>query len=319
MSEKLLLLESVLGQGHKTNRDYYQFHCPFCNHHKPKLGVSLGSGKWKCWVCEVSGSKVVILLNKLRASQSTITKAKALFVENFQVKKDANPSLSLPPEYIPLWKPQNNLYWKKALDYALHRGLTPLDIFKNRIGYCDHGKYKDMLIFPFYSEEGHLIYFTGRSYLQNSVFKFSTPTGIDKDLVYDEDIVNWSEPLIIVESKLDAIAVRRNAMPLNGKEIRKALLKKIIDENVKVVYLCLDGDAVKNIMKYSTWFNEHGIDVFKVEFPINDGASKIEGRTVYHDPSSLGHEEVWKYIKNAKKVTYTDSFRYELYRKLQRY
>ncbi len=30
--EKLQLLESVLGHGDKTNRDYYQFYCPFCSH-----------------------------------------------------------------------------------------------------------------------------------------------------------------------------------------------------------------------------------------------------------------------------------------------
>jgi len=51
--DKLQLLESVLGHGDKTNRDYYQFYCPFCSHRKKKLGISLGTGKWKCWVCPV--------------------------------------------------------------------------------------------------------------------------------------------------------------------------------------------------------------------------------------------------------------------------
>ncbi len=33
-------LNSVLGQGKKTSKGNYAYHCPFCNHHKPKLEVN---------------------------------------------------------------------------------------------------------------------------------------------------------------------------------------------------------------------------------------------------------------------------------------
>jgi ribosomal protein L37AE/L43A len=318
MSEKLRLLESVFGEGHKANRDYYQFNCPFCNHHKPKLGVSLGTGKWKCWVCGANGKKVTVLLHKLAANPSLIARAKALFVETYQSKKEVNDTLSLPPEFKPLWEKGTGLYYNKALKYLLGRGLTTLDLFKHRIGYCDSGKYRDMVVFPFYDEMGTLVYFTGRSYLQNPVFKFAAPTAVEKDRIYDEDQINWSEPIILVESKLDAIVVRRNAIPLNGKQISRSLFNKILEENVSVIYLCLDGDAVKDAMKYSKWFNEHGIEVYITEFPIDEEATKREGHTVYHDPTSLGHEKVWEYIDNAKKVTETENLRYMLLRKLNK-
>tara|TARA_R110000868_G_scaffold12456_25_gene59640 strand:+ start:2435 stop:3391 length:957 start_codon:yes stop_codon:yes gene_type:complete len=318
MSEKLSLLESILGQGHKTNRDYYQFHCPFCNHHKPKLGVSLGTGKWKCWVCGVNGGKVTVLFHKLAAAPAILARAKVLFVETYQSKKQTVTSLSLPPEFTPLWKKGSGLYYNKALKYLLGRGLTILDLFKHRIGYCDHGKYRDMVVFPFYDESGTLVYFTGRSYLSNPVFKFATPTAVEKDRIYDEDLITWSEPIILVESKLDAIVVRRNAIPLNGKQIGRSLFNKILQENVSVIYLCLDGDALKDIMKYSKWFNEHGIEVYMTEFPIDEEATKREGHPVYHDPTSLGHEKVWEYIDNAKKITETENLRYTLLQKLQR-
>ncbi len=255
--EKLTLLESVLGQGQKTNRDYYQFHCPFCNHHKPKLGVSLGSGKWKCWVCGVNGGKVTVLFHKLAAAPFVVSKAKALFVEKSQSKKEVVNSLSLPPEFKPLWKQGTGLYYNKALKYLLSRGLTMLDLFKHRIGYCDHGKYRDMVVFPFYDASGALVYFTGRSYLHNPVFKFATPTAVEKDRIYDEDLINWSEPIILVESKLDAVVVRRNAIPLNGKQVSRSLLNKILEENVSVIYLCLDGDAIKDIMKVAQAPSNH--------------------------------------------------------------
>jgi len=316
MPEKLILLESLLGQGHKANRDYYQFQCPFCNHHKPKLGVSIGTGKWKCWVCGVNGSKVTVLLNKLSAPNTAISKAKSLFVESSSKFQSAKTALSLPPEYKPLWKGGAGLFYDKAKNYLLGRGLTDLDFYKYRIGYCETGKYRDMVIFPFYDVNGSLVYFTARSYLKNPMFAFSAPTGVDKDHVYDEGLVNWSEPIVLVESRLDAIVVRRNAVPLNGKQISKSLFNKILDENVSVIYLCLDGDAVKEIMKYSKWFAEHGIEVFITEFPLDEGATKKEGRPVYHDPTSLGHNRVWEHINSAKKVTETDSFKFNILSRL---
>jgi len=316
--EKLTLLESVLGKGHKTNKDYYQFDCPFCNHHKPKLGVSMGTGKWKCWVCGVNGGMVTILLNKVMASKDVVAKAKKLFVEIEYQRKDTVSTLSLPKEFTPLWKEGSGLFRNKAINYLFGRGVTPLDIFKHKIGYCDHGKYRDMVVFPFYDSNGTLVYYSGRSYSPTAFYKFATPTGVEKDQVFDEDLVNWSEPIILVESKLDAIIVRRNAIPLNGKQISKTLFNKILDENVKVIYLCLDGDAVNDIMRYSTWFLERGIDVYITEFPVDEEATKKEGHTVYHDPTSLGHAKVWEYIESAKKMTDTGSFKFNIKHRLNK-
>jgi DNA primase len=318
MSEKLILLESVLAQGHKTNRDYYQFHCPFCNHHKPKLGVSLGSGKWKCWVCGVNGGRVTVLLNKLAAPKTTLAKAKSLFVETSQPYKQVHSTLTLPPEFKPLWKQGTGIFHNKAKNYLRGRGVTDLDFYKYKIGYCEHGKYRDMVVFPFYDLSGSLIYFTARSYLKNPTISFLVPTAVEKDHVYDEGLVDWSEPITLVESRLDAIVVRRNAIPLNGKQISRSLFNKILEENVSVIYLCLDGDAVKEIMKYSKWFLEHGIEVYITEFPLDEEATKLAGRDVYHDPTSLGHERVWEYIKTAKKMTETESLKFNLLQRLSK-
>ena len=38
----LASLENILGKGQKRARENYAFHCPFCNHRKPKLEI-LGS------------------------------------------------------------------------------------------------------------------------------------------------------------------------------------------------------------------------------------------------------------------------------------
>ena len=33
-------IENILGKSHKKARDNHAFHCPFCNHHKPKLEIN---------------------------------------------------------------------------------------------------------------------------------------------------------------------------------------------------------------------------------------------------------------------------------------
>jgi type I restriction enzyme M protein len=51
--------------------------------------------------------------------------------------------------------------------------------------------------------------------------------------------INWSLPLVLVEGSFDAIAVRRNAIPLFGKTISEDLRKKIIENNLIEAILVL--------------------------------------------------------------------------------
>jgi hypothetical protein len=62
--------------------------------------------------------------------------------------------------------------------------------------------------------------------------KYKNPP-ISKDIVPFELFINWSSPLILVEGMFDALAVKRNAIPLLGKHIQKALMKKIVTSEVK--------------------------------------------------------------------------------------
>ena len=306
MVEKLQLLESVLGKGVKSNRDYYQFMCPFhLGKHGPKLGVSLGSGGWKCWVCPNKGNSVSGLFYKLNVDKDKIVQAKSLFKERINFQRQESSSLSLPKEFIPLWENSSSFFYNKAKNYITGRGLTEEDIIKHRLGYCEDGKYSDMIIMPSYNESGQLIFFTGRSFNEQSTYRFSTPKDINKNIILDENLVNWQEPIILVESKIDSIIVRRNSIPLNGKQIPESLKKKIIEENVSKIIFCLDGDALKDAMRLSGYFIQHGIEVFRANLPENE------------DPSSLGHNKVWEFIENAEKVNESSNFEFRLLEKLK--
>lgn len=307
--EKLQLLESVLGKGHKTNRDYYQFICPFHEgRNGPKLGVSLGSGGWKCWVCPSKGGSIQQLFKKLNQDPSKIQLARELWKEkqSYQ-KKETNESLKLPKEFKPLWEETGSFFYLKAKGYLHSRGVTEKDILKHRLGYCESGRYSDMVIFPSYDENNQLNFFSGRSYLPNNKY-FAIPDGIEKDQIYDENLINWSEPVILVESKLDAIVVRRNAIYLTGKQVMGKLKAKIIFEKPPKLIFCLDGDALQDALNQASYFIENGIECWKVKLPIDGVESAKQDRIVWHDPSSLGHEKVWQFINQAEKITESNNF-----------
>ena len=49
--------------------------------------------------------------------------------------------------------------------------------------------------------------------------------------------INWNLPIILCEGAFDAMAIKRNAIPLFGKKISTTLMKKIIESNVEKIYL----------------------------------------------------------------------------------
>lgn len=309
MQDRLNLLHNALGFSDKANRDYHQFHCPFCNHPKHKLGISLTTGRWKCWVCHAKGSKISQLFFKIRLPASDIQLAKLVFDESkhqiANVHEQLPNPLTLPAEYSPLLtKPSKSIFYSRAVDYVKGRGITEQDILKHRIGYCESGKYSYRIIFPSFDWNGSLNLFTGRTFMDNPI-KFINPPNVNKDIISDEDLINWQEPVILVESKLDAIVVKRNAIPLNGKEILPKLRHKIIEESVPKVIICLDGDAISDAILGAEYFLNYGIEVEIVELPPNE------------DPCSLGFVGVWKYIKIAKKITNSELFKYKIRYKLK--
>jgi hypothetical protein len=306
--EKINLLEDVLGNDHiKGNRDYVQFRCPFCLHPKPKLGISINHGKWKCWVCNTRGTSVPFLFKKLKVDRRKIQKATDLWPQSKSFKSEEQKvtvHLQLPSEAKPLYEKSKPSYmYRRALDYALTR-LTVSDLYKHRVHYCESGKYEGYLVFPSYDSERNLNYYSLRAYIQTKKSHVLPPL-IDKNIVPDEYQINWSEPLIFVESKLDAITVKRNAIPLFGKVPSKKLKEKIISENVEKIYICLDADAQREIFEEAEYFLDNGITVYHCELP--------EGE----DPNSLGYKKVWEHIRNAKIITKNDIIKRKIEWKLK--
>jgi DNA primase len=181
---------------------------------------------------------------------------------------------------------------KQAYNYLRKRNLTDDDIIKYNIGYCSFGRYTNMVIIPSYDKDGTLNYFTGRSFEQDPFVKYRNPE-CSRDIIPFELFINWDSPLVLCEGPFDAIAIKRNAIPLLGKNIQSTLLKRIVQSTVKKIYIALDTDAIKQSLKHCEYLLNQGKEVYLVE---------LDGK----DPSDLGFSYFTKLIQNTEPIDQYD-------------
>ena len=292
------LVNSVLGTGKQTARGNMAYTCPHCNHHKPKLEVNFTENKegvnpWHCWVCNKKGKSILQLLRKAGASQDKIAEAKTYVKDvNYVTKEKVVNALKLPSEYTRLDQlDNNNIIKRHALAYLNKRGVSNTDVSKYNIGYCEDGLYKNMIILPTYDADGRLNYFTARSFEKDAFVKYRNPQ-TSRDIIPNEHFINWKLPIIICEGLFDAIAIKRNAIPLLGKNIQSNLMKKIVTSYVKKIYIALDKDAIKQALYFCEQLMKEGKEVYFVDLQDKD-------------PSEMGFKNFTKLIQNTVPMTYS--------------
>jgi DNA primase len=294
------LLESVLGKSKPDkNGSDHTFHCPICKHKKPKLVVNTKTGQYNCWTCHppTKGKTPVSLFKKLQVSTEIIMEMKQYFSNDKTSLKDYNPTkVSLPEEFISLSIiPKNiNLEYRHAMSYLKNRNITTSDIKKYNIGYCSKGRYRNRIIVPSHDKDGHINYFIARSFEKEPRLKYDAPSVSKTDIVGFEYYVNWKIPVILCEGAFDAIAIKRNAIPLFGKIIQPTLQKKIIEKRVRDIYICLDADALRNAIQIAERFMAEGLNVYFVELQ-DDDASELgfqQIREILNETDVLTFERV---------------------------
>ena len=199
----------------------------------------------------------------------------------------------LPKDFIPLINPPlNSLTAKKAISYLKNRGITKEDIIKYNIGYCEFGLFSNMIVIPSYDTNGNLNYFTARNFDKNSPIKYKNPD-VTRDIIGLEHFINWNVPIILCEGMFDAIAIKRNAIPLLGKTIQKSLMKRIINSSVEKIYIALDKDAIKQALNFCETLMNEGKEVYLVN---------LEDK----DPSEMGFEKFTNLIQNTLPLTFSN-------------
>ena len=304
------LLSRVIGNTGKQLKksNEYMFWSPFISHHKPKLQINVQTQKWHCWVSNQGGHNLFQLFKKLKASKEHFDELVELVGDKKYVKRNTNKEdkkiVRLPNEFKPLWLDGNSIIRKHAIVYLKNRGITLVDIIRYGIGYCEEGLYANRIIVPSYSSDGELNYFVGRDIYEGGM-KYKNPP-VSKDVIGLDLFINWNEPIVLCEGVFDAIAIRRNAIPLFGKTIPKSLMKKIYEKQVKQIYILLDSDAIMDSIKMTDSLMKNGIDVYYVNLS-------------EEDPSDMGFKKVINLIKETKQTSFSDLMRMKLNGKTKKY
>jgi len=289
------LVNSVLGAGKRTARGNQAYSCPFCHHHKPKLEINFTENKegvnpWQCWVCGKRGKTVKSLFKQVKVNASYFQELGKLVknVSNEDIGEVKQELLQLPKEFKTFTN-NKDIISKHALSYLKKRNISKQDILKYNIGYCDSGRYLNMVVIPSYDNNGKLNYFTARSFEKNPYIKYRNPE-TSRDIVPFELFINWDLPIILCEGPFDAIAIKRNVIPLLGKNIQPALMKKIVESKVQKIYIALDNDAIKQALGFCERLLDIGKEVYLVE---------MQGK----DPSDMGFENFTKLIQTVSPLT----------------
>jgi len=122
--------------------------------------------------------------------------------------------------------------------------------------------------------------------------KYRNPSA-SRDVIPNEHLINWNVPVILCEGLFDAIAIKRNAIPLLGKNIQSSLMKKIVTSVVDKIYIALDRDAIKQALKFCERLMAEGKEVYLVDLQDKD-------------PSEMGFENFTKLIQTTLPLTYYD-------------
>jgi DNA primase len=296
------VLDSSLGIGSRLKSDEQAYYCPFCHHHKKKLQVNLETQKWHCWVCDSKGLKIRNLLRKLDIPKSSISLVDKIYGNSYvkREEKEEIVDLRLPNDFKPLRNVPNSFEpnFKHALLYLKRRGLTPEDIIKYNIGYCTNGLYSNRIIVPSYDDNYRLNYFIARSFYEDSSMKYKNPP-VSKNTIIFENQINWNLPIIICEGVFDAIAIKRNAIPILGKFIPKKLMNRIFKERVNEITIALDSDAQEQALHYVNYFQKQGILVKNI-------------KPTDKDVSDMGFFEINKNLKAENNIEFIDLVRQKI-------
>ena len=314
--------------GYCDGQMQYQFPCPHCiekygyqEARKYNLEVSFTKGGvFQCWKCSSEGDDLMHgsikklirafgnekLLNEYISvihsiKDSELYKFHFNEFDNTIIEKEA---LKLPSSFKFFEKDKRNNY--TALKYLQNRGIGWDIIEKYKLGYTEreeeNKKGSFRVIIPSYNALGELNYWVGRDYLPKSEkyaqrIKYDNPKVEKKDIIFNEDKIQWDADITLVEGTFDHIVVP-NSIPLLGKALNKdyKLYWELINRANGNINVWLDGDAYESVKQIYSLLN-HGNLYNKIRYiPTNEN----------DDPSSLyqkgGYKEIARHLMNAQQI-----------------
>lgn len=255
----LEILEDIFGdyKSHNNYRCQVSFDCPVCSYEikgldildgKGNLEVNYKYGVYKCWVCSETHETHGSLYNLIKKYGSPKLLKKYLILkpdDTENIPKKTYKKVTLPKEFISFKDASRGIkltpQYKQANNYIKSRNITDEMCLKYNIGFCYRGFYENRIIIPSYDEFGEISYFIARSYLVKTKLKYKNPEAQKETIIFNEHLINWDEPIYVVEGVFDSIFIP-NSIPMLGKFMSDDLFKKLY-ERAKKIIIVLDPDA----------------------------------------------------------------------------
>jgi len=298
--QKLKILKENFGYSYK-NGDELLFHCPKCKHHKRKLSVNIARNVFKCWVCEYSGADIYRLLKRYGSRQASIEWKQfgnVVEISNFdklfetEQEESVKRVIDMPPGFVTLTGEITRTLLR-PYRYLESRGLDKGDILRWKMGCCLFGDYENRVIIPSFDVNGDLDYFVARSY-DGSYARYKNPP-TSKDLVFNEMLIDWQKPIVLVEGVFDALNAE-NAIPLLGSTLnpRSNLFQSLVKKS-KRVYVALDADAHEKSLRVVRNLLLYGMEVLRID------------TSLFDDVGSMTKEEFLR-LKNTASFASVDDY-----------
>ena len=308
--EIIQLFDKYLGSHRTLKKNEYAYHCPFCHHHKQKLQLNDKSFKFHCWTCNAGGNlsylgkklgfsnTEIVELAKLTGADQKLKEAlekkgnwsdaiKELLLITEEEEQESHSALLLPPEFksaLELKIDKKNPIEGHAIKYLKDRGITKKEIIRYNIGFCQKGLYAGRIIIPSYDTRNQLNYFIARSIFPEEKQKYKNPP-VSKDVIVFSNQIDWKEPITLCEGVFDAIALKRNAIPLLGKFVQNNLMGAL--KNTKPdIFICLDNDAQDDALVLYDKIKSYVKSVKNI---------KLDDK----DPGEISFQNILKYQKNS--------------------
>jgi hypothetical protein len=289
----------------KKTSDQVQVNCPHCaklyNNYEPdnkfNLEINLTKKVYKCWKCEISGPIPKLL--KYYAKKDIYE----LYNDNFDnvdflesYKNDDDEvyrEVILPKEFIPFSRVETAIpMHNRAYNYIKkQRNISDKILKELNIGFCTEGYYENRIIIPSYDINGKLNYYITRTFVNDKV-TYLKPK-ITQDFIFNENRIDWSSTLYVVEGGFDYLSLPFNTLCLLGKEFIPYVFKKVIKYKSPLIFI-LDEDAIKQTIKYINIFTNMSLDYIKfVELP--------KGYDIDQLRKEIGDSKLPEYILNHSK------------------
>lgn len=300
--KKLSILRDILGDFTKSGQEYL-FSCPNpgCNHQKKKMSINLDKNKFKCWICEFSGSSIFKLVRRFGSFRHKeewprtqdefrrINELPSTLKKLFEDEESQEKTFELPEEFQSL--SFRTAESEEAREYFSRRGGEFEDLYRWKPGFCASGDFSGRILFPSFNMDGKINYWVGRAINKREWPPYKNLQST-RNIIFNELLIDWDLPVVLTEGIFDSIIAGKNSIPILGSTLQEnsKLFQKIVHEDA-VVYLALDPDAEKKSFKLIKQFLEYNIELFNVN---------IEG---FKDVGEMTKEEFQKRKAQASMIT----------------